>query len=269
MLRRDCDPAMAYENLLVAARDGIAFVTVNRPAKRNALDAATIAELDSAFTQLAADPAVRVVVLTGAGDKAFVAGADIEALAGLDAEGARALSERGQRVFDRIEWLGKPVIAAINGFALGGGCELALACHVRVAGEGARIGTPEVKLGLICGYGGTQRLPRLVGRGRALELLLTGEPVDADEALRIGLVNRVVPGPRLLDEAEVLARRMAANGPLALRATLEAVNGGLDRPLAEGLEAEATLFSEALGTEDAREGTRAFLEKRPARFAGR
>jgi enoyl-CoA hydratase len=260
---------MTHETLLIAVRDGIAFVTVNRPAKRNALDAATISELDAAFTELAADLAVRAVVITGAGDKAFVAGADISGLSALEAEGARALSERGQRVFDRIEWLGKPVIAAINGMALGGGCELALACHVRVAAESARIGTPEVKLGLICGYGGTQRLPRLVGRGRALELLLTGEPVDAEEALRIGLVNRVVPGARLLDEAEVIARRMAANGPLALRATLEAVNGGLDRPLAEGLEGEAALFAETLGSEDAREGTRAFLEKRPARFNGK
>jgi enoyl-CoA hydratase len=260
---------MSHENLQVEVREGIAFVTVARPAKRNALDAATVASLDAAFSELAGDAAVRAVVLTGAGDKAFVAGADVEALAGLDAEAGRALAERGQCVFERIEWLGKPVVAAINGFALGGGCELALACHVRVAAEGARIGTPEVKLGLICGYGGTQRLPRLVGRGRALELLLTGEPVDAAEALRIGLVNRVVPAARLLEEAEALARRMAANAPLALRATLEAVNGGLDRPLPEALEGEAALFGELVASEDAREGTRAFVEKRPARFVGR
>jgi len=260
---------MTYQNLLVDVRDGIAFVTLNRPAKRNALDERTIGELEEAFSALAGDGLVRAVVVTGSGDKAFVAGADIEALAQLDVQGARAFSERGQRLFDRIEWLGKPVVAAINGHALGGGCELALACHVRVAAEGARIGTPEVKLGLICGYGGTQRLPRLVGRGRALELLLTGEAVDAGEALRLGLVNRVVPAARLLEEAEALARRMTANAPLALRATLEAVNGGLDRSLGEAQEGEAALFSELVATQDAREGTRAFLEKRPARFAGR
>jgi len=260
---------MPYENLLVELRDGIAFVTIDRPAKLNALDERTLSELDEAFAKLARDEAVRGVIVTGAGDKAFVAGADLEALAGLGAEAGRAFSERGQRVFDRIEWLGKPVVAAINGFALGGGCELALACHLRVAAEGARLGTPEVKLGLVCGYGGTQRLPRLVGRGRALELLLTGERIDAAQAERIGLVNAVVPRERLLAEAEALLRRMIANAPLALRATIEAVNGGLDRPLAEAQEGEASLFGELLGTEDAREGVRAFLEKRPARFLGR
>ena len=260
---------MAYENLLVDVRDGIGFVTVNREAKRNALDEPTVDELDRAFAELGADPAVRGVVLTGAGDRAFVAGADVQALSRLDAEGARAVSERGQRVFDRIEWLGKPVVAAVNGFALGGGCELALACHVRVASETASFGAPEVTLGLICGYGGTQRLPRLVGKGRALELLLTGRRIDAAEALRIGLANRVVAPDRLLAEAETLSRAMAANAPLALRATLEAVNGGLDRPLAEAQEGEAALFGEVAATEDAREGTRAFLEKRPPRFAGR
>jgi len=260
---------MSHQNLLVDVRDGLAFVTVNRPSRLNALDARTVEELDAAFAELAQDASVRAVVLTGAGDKAFVAGADVEALARLDAQGARALSERGQRVFDRIEWLGKPVVAAVNGFALGGGCELALACHLRIASENATLGTPEVKLGVICGYGGTQRLPRLLGRGRALELLLTGERVDAAEALRIGLVNKVVPRERLLEEAEALARRMTANAPLALRATLEAVNGGLDRPLAEAQEGEAALFGDVVASEDAREGTRAFLEKRPARFVGR
>ena len=259
---------MSHQNLLVDVRDGLAFVTVNRPSRLNALDARTVEELDAAFAELAQDASVRAVVLTGAGDKAFVAGADVEALARLDAQGARALSERGQRVFDRIEWLGKPVVAAVNGFALGGGCELALACHLRIASENATLGTPEVKLGVICGYGGTQRLPRLLGRGRALELLLTGERVDAAEALRIGLVNKVVPRERLLEEAEALARRMTANAPLALRATLEAVNGGLDRPLAEAQEGEAALFGDVVASEDAREGTRAFLEKRPARFVG-
>jgi enoyl-CoA hydratase len=260
---------MAYENLLLEVRDGVAFVTIDRPARLNALDERTLAELDDAFTRLAGDEQVKAVVVSGAGERAFVSGADIEALAGLDAGAGRELSERGQGVFQRIEWLGKPVVAAINGFALGGGCELALACHVRVAAEGALFGTPEVRLGLICGYGGTQRLPRLVGKGRALELLLTGDRVDAQEALRIGLVNRVVPRERLLAEAEALARRMIANGPLALRATLEAVNGGLDRPLGEAQEGEAALFGELVATEDAREGTRAFLEKRPPRFLGR
>ncbi|MCG6928150.1 MAG: enoyl-CoA hydratase/isomerase family protein [Acidobacteria bacterium] len=260
---------MAYENLLVEKKDGVAIVTVNRPDKLNALNGRTIEELDAAFSALASDPEVRGVVVTGAGEKAFVAGADIEELSGLDAEAGRALSERGQRVFDRIEWLGKPVVAAVGGFALGGGCELALACHVRVASENASLGTPEVKLGLLCGYGGTQRLPRLVGRGAALEILLTGERVKAAEALRLGLVNRVVAREDLLAQAEALLRQMIANGPLALRATLEAVHGGLDRPLGEAQAGEAQLFGELCGTRDAREGTRAFLEKRAPRFEGR
>jgi enoyl-CoA hydratase len=260
---------MTYENLLVETRDGVAFVTVNRPDKLNALNRRTLEELDAAFSALASDPAVRGAVVTGAGEKAFVAGADIAELAGLDAEAGREVSERGQRVFDRVERLGKPVVAAVNGFALGGGCELALACHVRVASENASLGTPEVKLGLLCGYGGTQRLPRLVGRGAALEMLLTGERVRADEALRLGLVNRVVARDALLAEAEALVRRMIANGPLALRATLEAVHGGLDRPLGEALAGEARLFGELCATEDAREGTRAFLEKRAPHFEGR
>jgi enoyl-CoA hydratase len=260
---------LAYENLLVDVRDGIGFVVVSREAKRNALDARTIDELERAFVGLGQDPSVRAVVLTGAGDKAFVAGADVLGLTRLGATAAEALSQRGQRAFDRIEWLGKPVVAAVNGFALGGGCELALACHLRVASETASFGTPEVTLGLMCGYGGTQRLPRLVGKGRALEMLLTGRRIDAAEAFRIGLVNRVVPSARLLAEAEDLARAMAANAPLAVRATLEAVNGGLDRSLAEALEGEAGLFGELAASEDASEGIRAFLEKRPARFVGR
>jgi enoyl-CoA hydratase len=250
-------------------KDGVAFVTVSRPKKLNALNRQTIEELDALFAVLASDDQVKGVVVTGSGEKAFVAGADIEELTGLDPEAGRTLSQRGQRVFDRIEWLGKPVVAAVNGFALGGGCELALACHVRIASESASLGTPEVKLGLMCGYGGTQRLPRLVGRGAALEILLTGERVEAEEARRLGLVSRVVPLERLLPEAESLVRKMVANGPLALKATLEAVHGGLDRPMAEAQEGEAQLFGELCGSADATEGTRAFLEKRAPRFRGR
>jgi enoyl-CoA hydratase len=260
---------MTYENLLVETREAVAVVTVNRPKKLNALNGRTLEELDQVFSALASDGEVKGVVVTGAGEKAFVAGADIEELSGLDAEGGRAASERGQRVFGRIEWLGKPVVAAVNGFALGGGCELALSCHVRVASENASFGTPEVKLGLMCGYGGTQRLPRLVGRGRALEMLLTGERVKADEALRLGLVNKVVPLDGLLAEAQTLVRAMVANGPLALKATLEAVHGGSDRPLTEALEGEAALFGELCASSDAAEGTRAFLEKRAPRFEGK
>lgn len=259
---------MAYANLKLEAHDGVAVVTIDRPDKLNALNGETLSELHAAFDSLAADDAVRGVIVTGSGEKAFVAGADIAELAEQDAVSGRELSRRGQRVFDAIERLGKPVVAAINGFALGGGCELALACHVRVAAEGARLGTPEVKLGLLCGYGGTQRLARLVGRGRALELLLTGEMIDASEALRIGLVNRVVAKAALMTDAESLLRRMIANAPLALRLTLAAVDAGLAMPLAQALDHEATLFGILCSTEDVKEGTRAFLEKRPPRFQG-
>jgi len=260
---------MDYQTLLVETRDGVATVTVNRPDKLNALSDRVMEELDAAFAALAADPAVGGVILTGAGEKAFVAGADIGELATQSPVEGRERSIRGQRVLDRIEGLGKPVVAAVNGFALGGGCELALACHVRVASEGARLGTPEVKLGIMCGYGGTQRLPRLVGRGRALEMLLTGEMVDAQEALRIGLVNRVVPKDKLLAEAEALLRKMLANGPVSLRFVLEAVNDGLEMPLDEAQRAEATLFGLICSTGDMKEGTKAFLEKRPAKFQGK
>ena len=260
---------MSYHNLIVDLRDGVACVTVNRPDKLNALNDRTVEELDAAFRALADDAAVRGVILTGAGEKAFVAGADIGELSAQSPVQGQERSLRGQKVLDRIEGLGKPVIAAINGFALGGGCELALACHVRVAAEGARLGTPEVKLGIMCGYGGTQRLPRLLGRGRALEMLLTGEMVDAQEALRIGLVNRVVPKERLLEESQSLLRKMLANGPVSLRFTLDAVARGLEMPLREGQAHEATLFGLICTTEDMKEGTRAFLEKRPPRFQGR
>jgi enoyl-CoA hydratase len=260
---------MAYETLIVEVRDGVAVVTVNRPEKLNALSDRTMEELDAAFAALGADAAVRGVILTGSGEKAFVAGADIAELATQSPVEGRERSVRGQRVLDRIESLGKPVVAAVGGFALGGGCELALACHVRVASENARLGTPEVKLGIMCGYGGTQRLPRLVGKGRALEMLLTGEMVDAQEALRIGLVNRVVPREKLLSEAEALLRKMLANGPVSLRFTLEAVNDGLEMPLDEAERAEATLFGLICSTGDMKEGTKAFLEKRPAKFQGK
>ena len=259
---------MAYENLHIETKDGVAVVTVSRPEKLNALNGRTIDELDLAFAALAVDAGVSGVILTGAGEKAFVAGADIAELRAQGPAEARALGRKGQAVFGRIEKLGKPVVAAINGFALGGGCELALACHVRIAAEGARLGTPEVKLGLMCGYGGTQRLPRLVGRGRALEMLLTGEMVDAQEAFRIGLVNRVVPKDKLLSEAEALLRKMLANAPLSLRYTLEAVGAGLEMPLEEGQNLEATLFGLLSTTDDMKEGTAAFLEKRPPRFKG-
>jgi len=260
---------MAYQNLVVESRDGIAFVTINRPDKLNALNDATVAEIDAAFAAIAADPATRGVVLTGAGEKAFVAGADIAELATQSPVDGKERSIRGQRVLDRIERLGKPVIAAVNGFALGGGCELAMACHVRIASENAKLGTPEVKLGIMCGYAGTQRLPRLVGKGRALEMLLTGEMVDAAEALRIGLVNRVVPRDKLLAEAEGLMRKMLANGPVSLRFTLEAVNDGLETGFDEAERQEATLFGLICTTEDMKEGTKAFLDKRPARFQGK
>ena len=260
---------MTYQNLLVESRDGVAFVTINRPEKLNALNDRTIEELDAAFAAIGADPQTRGVVLTGAGEKAFVAGADIGELATQSPVDGKARSLRGQRVLDRIERLGKPVVAAVNGFALGGGCELAMACHVRIASENARLGTPEVKLGLMCGYAGTQRLPRLVGKGRALEMLLTGEMVDAQEAARIGLVNRVVPREKLLAEAEALLRTMLANGPLSLRFTLEAVHDGLEMGLDEAQHQEATLFGLLCTTADMKEGTQAFLEKRPARFQGK
>jgi enoyl-CoA hydratase len=198
-----------------------------------------------------------------------VAGADIAELATQSPVDGKERSIRGQKVLDRIENLGKPVVAAVNGFALGGGCELALACHVRVASENARLGTPEVKLGIMCGYAGTQRLPRLVGKGRALEMLLTGEMVGAQDALRIGLVNRVVPKESLLSEAETLLRQMLANGPVSLRFTLEAVNAGLEMPLDEAQYLEATLFGLICTTEDMKEGTKAFLEKRPPKFQGK
>jgi enoyl-CoA hydratase len=260
---------MDFLNLLIAKHDAVAVVTVNRPDKLNALNVQTLGELEQAFAHLATAADVRGVIVTGSGEKAFVAGADIAELATQTPVQGKLIARRGQAIFDSIENLGKPVIAAVNGFALGGGCELAMACHLRLASENARLGTPEVKLGLMCGYAGTQRLARLVGKGRALEILLSGEMVDAQEAFRIGLVNRVVPRDKLLAEAEGLLRKMLANAPLALRHTLEAVNSGLQLPFEQAEELEASLFGLLCSTEDMREGTQAFLEKRPARFQGR
>jgi enoyl-CoA hydratase len=260
---------MSYQNLLVETRDGVAVVTLNRPDKLNALNDRTMDELDAAFTAIGADVSIRGVILTGAGEKAFVAGADIGELSTQSPVDGKERSIRGQKVLDRIENLGKPVIAAVNGFALGGGCELAMACHLRTASESARLGTPEVKLGIMCGYAGTQRLSRLVGKGRALEMLLTGEMVDAAEALRIGLVNKVFPKDKLLSETEALLRKMLANGPVSLRFTLEAVNAGLEMNLAEAQYLEATLFGLICATDDMKEGTKAFLDKRPPKFQGK
>ena len=260
---------MNYENLAVETSDGIAVVTIDRPKKLNALNDRTLDELEAAFRAIGSDRDVAGVILTGAGSKAFVAGADIGELSRQSPIDGKHRALRGQRVFGRIEELGKPVIGAINGFALGGGCELALACHLRVAAEGARFGTPEVKLGLMCGYAGTQRLPRLVGRGRALEMLLTGEMIDAGEALRIGLVNKVVPAGELLESSRDLMAKILANGPISLRLTLDAVNRGSEMPLAEAQYLEASLFALLCTTEDMKEGTSAFLEKRAAKFEGR
>ncbi len=260
---------MSYQNLLVEKKDAVAIGTVNRPDKLNALNDRTMEELDAAFTALAQDPETRGVILTGAGEKAFVAGADIGELSTQSPVQGKERSIRGQKILDKIENLGKPVIAAVNGFALGGGCELAMACHVRIASENARLGTPEVKLGIMCGYAGTQRLTRLLGKGRALEILLSGEMVDAAEAHRIGLVNKVVPRDKLLAEAEALLRKMLGNGPISLRFTLEAVNAGLEMPFAQAQYLEATLFGLICTTADMKEGTQAFLEKRPAKFQGK
>ena len=260
---------MEFTNLHLERRPPLAVVTLDRPKVLNALNAKTLNELDRAFGELAADPAIRVILLTGAGGRAFAAGADIGELAALTAEDGRAFALRGQAVLRGIETLGKPVIACIQGFALGGGCELAMSCTFRLAADDAKLGQPEVKLGVIAGYGGSQRLPRLVGRGAALKLLLTGAIVDAGEALRLGLVDEVVAAAKLMERAEVLALEIAANAPLAIKETLLAVNEGIDLPLDLALMREAVWFGHVCGTQDQAEGAAAFLEKRQPKWKAR
>jgi len=255
--------------LSFSVSDRIARVTIERPDKLNALNATVIREIGEAVERIVGEQSIGGAILTGSGTKAFVAGADIGELSGQGAMDGRDRSLAGQRVFRSLERCGKPVIAAVNGFALGGGCELAMACHLRVASETAKFGQPEVKLGMGPGYGGTVRLPRLVGRGRALELLLTGAMIDAQEALRIGLVNRVVPADRLMAECEAMMQTILTNGPLAVRACLELVDAGSDMSLDEALLLEANYFGLLSATADMREGTTAFLEKRKAKFEGK
>ncbi|MCS7081746.1 MAG: enoyl-CoA hydratase-related protein [Bacteroidetes bacterium] len=257
-----------YQSLLWELAEGIVTLTINRPQVLNALNEEVLRELEAAFTRIYAEPEVRGVILTGAGPKAFAAGADIAELSQLDGLRGWEQARRGQRLLDQIERCPKPVVAAVNGYALGGGCELAMAAHVRFASEIAQFGQPEVNLGLIPGYGGTQRLVRLVGRGRALELLLSGERISAQRAYEIGLVNRVVPADRLLEEARSFLKAVLSKGPVAVRLILEAVQAA-DLPLEAGLAREAELFGLAMTTRDFREGTRAFLEKRPPVFEGR
>jgi enoyl-CoA hydratase len=259
---------MLFGNLLLERDGAVAVITINRPAVLNALSTATVNELRTAMLDLQRDPGVRVVVVTGAGEKSFVAGADINELATQTPVTGRELARTGQAVFDLIENLGKPVIAAINGYALGGGCELAMACTLRIAAETARLGQPEIALGIIPGYGGTQRLPRLVGKGRALELILTGAPITAAEAHRIGLVNQVVPAAELMTRVRQLATTLAAQAPIAVGYILQAVNQGLEMPTHEALAYEATFFGLLATTDDMREGMRAFLEKRKPQFRG-
>ncbi|HTB96093.1 MAG TPA: enoyl-CoA hydratase-related protein [Terracidiphilus sp.] len=259
---------MEFANLRLETRPPLAIVTLDRPKVLNALNSATLGELEQAFAQLAADTSIRVILLTGAGGRAFAAGADIREIAVLNAEKGESFSLRGQAIFRALEAMGKPVIACIPGFALGGGGELAMACTFRLAAEDARFGQPEVKLGLLCGYGGTARLPRLVGRGRALKLLLTGATIGAPEALRIGLVDEVVPAAELMQRAEALALEIAANAPLAVAETMRAVNESLDLPLHEALLRESARFGALCGSNDKTEGTAAFLEKRAPAWTG-
>jgi enoyl-CoA hydratase len=260
---------MTFENILIERDEATAIVTINRPKVLNALNTQTLDELRRAILEIKQDEGVRAVILTGAGERSFVAGADINELAVQTPTSGREHALAGQHVFDLIENLGKPVIAAINGFALGGGCELAMACTLRLAADSARLGQPEITLGLIPGYAGTQRLPRLVGTGKAMEMILTGAPIAADEAQRIGLVNRVVAAAELMAEARKLAGQLAKSAPIAMRYIINAVNKGVEMPFAEACQYEATLFGLVASTGDMREGTAAFLEKRKAAFKGR
>ncbi len=263
---------MAYKNVLYEVKNQIGYITIDRPKVLNALNQETVEELYQIFTTVQQTPDIRVVIMTGSGDRSFVSGADINMLKELASGNAiigKAFAERGHQLLNLIEHSRQPVIAAVNGFALGGGCELAMACHLRIASEKARFGQPEINLGLFPGFGGTQRLPRLIGKGRALELMLTGEMIDAQEAYRIGLVNKVTTPEALLPTAESLARLLVSKAPLALQSILEAVNHGLNGTLEEGLHLEASLFGLICTTEDMREGTTAFLEKRQAVFKGK
>lgn len=261
-----CAPglSMTFDNLLIDRDGAVAVVTLNRPKVLNALNGPTLTELEAAMATLKADEGVRAIVLTGSGEKSFVAGADINELAVQTPVQGKEHARRGQQIFDAIENLGKPVIAAINGFALGGGCELAMACTMRLAADTARFGQPEINLGLIPGYAGSQRLPRLVGKGVALEILLTGDMINAQRAYEIGLVNRVVPAAELLAEAMKLAQVLASKAPIATRYILEAVNQGMDAPFSVGEQLETALFGAIASSDDMREGTKAFLEKRKA-----
>src|SRR5712672_1993633 len=261
--------ALTLANVLYEKKGAIAYVTVNRPKVLNALNTPTWKDLQTAFADARDDATVRGVILTGAGDKAFIAGADISELAHASGFEAEQSSRFGQGVLNLIENLGKPVIAAVNGFALGGGCETAMACTIRITAENAKFGQPEVKLGVIPGGGGTQRLPRLVGKGRALQLILSGEIISAQEAYRIGLVNEVVPAAELITRAETILKQIFSNAPLAVKYSLEAVNKGLESSQTEGLSLEASLFGLCAGTDDKKEGTEAFLQKRAAQFQGR
>ncbi len=256
------------ENVKTENKDGILIITIDRPKVLNALNAQTVGEISEAFEAARNDESVKAVILTGSGEKAFVAGADINELAQCNALSGKTTAEKGQRIFFAIERFPKPVIAAVNGFALGGGCELALACHIRIASENAKLGLPEVTLGIIPGYGGTQRMARLLGKGKALELILTGDRIDASEAERIGLVNKVVPADQLMQTCEDLARRIMSRGPLAVTAAIEAVMSGSEMPFEEGQFLEATLFGLLCATDDTKEGMKAFLERRAAQFKG-
>jgi enoyl-CoA hydratase/carnithine racemase len=268
-LEKATEAALNLANVLYEKKNGIAYVTVNRPKVLNALNKATWADLRTAFEDARDDAAVRGVILTGAGDKAFIAGADISELARVTAFEAEQSSRFGQDVLDLIENLGKPVVAAVNGFALGGGCETAMACTIRIAVDSAKFGQPEVKLGLLPGGGGTQRLPRLVGKGRALQLILSGETINVQEAYRIGLVNEIVPATELITRAEAILKKISANAPIAVKFALEVTNKGLETSQSEGLLLEASYFGLCAATEDKKEGTSAFLEKRAPQFHGR